>query len=784
MGITILIFAGIERACGEAMADEAGGDTDRELMKRKLEVLQGTLGGVEELTYLLEEDPQLFLTEYRNYLRRVLSDLGTAVTDEMEVEELEERLAEAVRGSPELAEKAEEIEELFLKGREKKGAEAEEVGAPSEPEKIEPVKERARKRAPIKLPRGGLLRKALAAAAVIIVVAALYYAILPRGSENEKVVLLPYIDASTTQCDAGEVVTLDATRTFIRSNVKDIELNWIIFPGDYRIVEGDLRSETLKLYFTHSGRYNVTLMASHEEVLKEHSVSIVVRPITITVERLRWGDEYRYYTEGNVSLHNSEGIEYLSEEGLLEVTDLQLHFSNPPGEEDRVTLEGEGGLSIKNGFGQDVEALNMHLTQYLDISGEATVNGGEGVIPISGEQTLRQDKFVDLYYRHPFKVVSDTFLDFSFLLSGQSVRRTYSVDEVEYPSTELADVLLSLEAVKEGRSFEEDEEGFFTVGGYTYQWRILGTERVGERPCFKMEVKLERRLVERLGIEDYHIFLWMGNYIPVPVRVQTAFNATDGSTSYRVELRRTLQEYTPGDFVVLFGQQSAYHPLVRDISEVYPTYSGERHPYDGLSPGQGDMPSSIPEGFTLDDVFSTLEEKSRYRQFMTLHPSARLAYANISEEGPSLKKWELLIKDPEGEDALRVIVLQSSPESPIIVETTSSISITDSVEDVYTFSAAEGLAKGCFDGENVTKLLYGKSDPGDDDQLLWGGLTFRFTSYYPLMPVGTEGLMGEKGLYYTFEKDVGEGNTKYIVFNAGSGAFQSYAHVRDLSQAS
>jgi len=761
------------------MAVEPGGRKDKELMKKKLEVLQGILGGEEELSYLLEEDLHLFLTEYKNYLREALSDLGVEETEGVETEELEEMLVQALKGRLEFSERMEELEELF------QGAEGGEEKTPEKPEltgaEKEPAGAKAPRRAHLKLPRWGTFKMVMAAAVVIIVLSAAYYTILSRGGQNKKVVLLPYIDASATECYAGEVVTLDATRTFIRSSVKEIELNWIIVPEDYRILEGDLNSEVIKLYFTHSGSYNVTLMASHGEVLKEYSVRIEVDPITITVERLRWGDEYRYYTEGNVSLHDSEGIEYLFEEGLLEITDATLHFWNPPGEEDRITLEGDGGILVQNGFGQEAWALNLHLNQYLEISGEATVNGGEGVIPISGQQTYRQDKYVDLYYRHPFKVVSDTFIDMSFLISGQSVQRTYSIDDVEYPSTELADVLLSLDAVKESRVFEEDEDGFFTVGGYTYQWRIVGTERVGERPCFKMEIKLERELVERLGLEDYHIFVWLGNYIPVPVKVNTTFTAAEGSTSYSVELKRTLEDYQPGDFVVLFGQQSAYHPLVEDISELKPAYRGEKYPYGGLSPGQGNMSSSVPEGFTLDDIFTTLEEKSRYRQFMTLHPSARLAYANISEEGPSLKRWEILIEDPEGEDALRVIALQSSPENPIIVETTSTLSLKVSSEGVYSFSAAEALAKDCFDRDNVTMLLYGKSSPGEEDQLLWNGLTFRFTSYYPLIPAGINSLTGERGLYYSFEKTLGEGNTKYIVFNAESGALQSYAHVREMS---
>lgn len=700
----------------------------------------------------------------------------------MEIGDLEERLVKELKSRPELSERMEEIEEIFLQEVEKKPEEEipEEEELPGAEEKV-PAKVRAQRRARFKLPRRDLLTKASAVAVVLIILAAAYYVVHSRGGQNKKVILLPYIDASATQCDAGEVVTLDAERTFIRSNVKDIELNWIIVPGDYRILEGDLNSQVIKLYFTHSGIYNVTLMASYGEVLKEYSVEIEVNPITITVERLRWADEYRYYTEGNISIHDSDGIEYLSEEGLLEVTDVTLHFRNPRGEEDRITLEGDGGIRTRNGFGQEVEALNLHLNQYLDISGEAVVNGGEGVIPISGEQTYRQDKYVDLYYRHPFKVVSDTFIDMSFLISGRSVQKTYSVDEVEYPSTELVDVLLSLEAVKEGRVFEEDEDGFFTVGGYTYQWRIVSTERVGDKPCFKMEIKLEKRLTERLGIEDYRIFVWLGNYIPVPVKVNTTFNGNDGSISFSVGLTRTLREYQPGDFVVLFGQQSAYHPLVRDISELNEVYSGEKHSYGGLSPGHGGMNSSIPEGFTLDDVFSALEGKSRYRQFMTLHPSARLAYANISEESPSLKKWEILIKDPEGEDALKVIALQTSLENPIIIETSSTITVEGDPGEVYSFSAAEEMARNCFDSHNVTKLLYGKSSPGEEDQLLWSGLTFRFTSYYPLFPTGIEGLTGEKGLYYSFEKKLGEGDTKYIVFNARNGALQSYAHVREMS---
>ncbi|MCD6384093.1 MAG: hypothetical protein J7L88_06495, partial [Thermoplasmata archaeon] len=615
----------------------------------------------------------------------------------------------------------------------------------------------------------------------LIIAASILSGYMMKGKEK-KVVLLPYIDVSKRRCDAGESIILDATRTFLRSNVKSVELHWIITPERYRLVSGNLTSDTLEVYFTHSGTYNITLLAQYKDLLKETSTEVEVNPITVNVERLRWGDEYRYYTEGNTTVEKIDGIDFLSPEGWLRVTSVALNFRNPSDEPDRITIRGEGGSNEINGFGQMVKVLNFHLDETLEFSGEAIINNdNSNVIPISGQQTHKQDKFIDLYYQTPVKIVSNTFVDASFLISGQSVEKSYRIEQTEYPTVQMVEFILSIDSLKEGREFHEDESGLFDIGEYTYQWRVLSTERVFNTSCFKVEINIQKELKDKLGINDYSVYLWIGSLYPVPLKVETRFKAVKDSTTYDVKILRSIRSYTPGSSVVLFGQQSAYHQLVSDISTLNPKYSGERREFTEIYPPQGSMNTSIPEGFTLEDVFSSLEKKSQYRDFMNLHPGALLAYANISEEASRLKKWEILIKDPGSDDALKVLVFENSLQTPIITQVSENISIErDKPTVVYTFSAIENLAKECFDKKNVTLLLYGKTNPGPTDDLLWKGLTFRFTSYYPLFFASINDPFSSSGVYYSFEKKYGEETTKGVVFSAESGALQSCYYIKEL----
>ena len=419
----------------------------------------------------------------------------------------------------------------------------------------------------------------------------------------------------------------------------------------------------------------------------EASVTIRISPLTIVLPEKMDGLGCRYDITSKLLFDDPDGIEMLSgDTGDVSITRVDLSGDGTMDVD--ISVSGEGSV---DGFLMDHDVYERSADIDMELEGNATVRytyllqEQEGDMKLEGELISNNVNYFDLATENVIKSSMKSNLE---LYSEYDPSTPFQVVDEIISYQELSDPPLNMDIteIRENRTFRLGDAEPGGVGGLHYMWSIGEMDNVAGSPALKVDVKLQRDLLNTYGITGHTITLWIsdGKALPVKFFVHLLREEGDSLSSVTIEGIVDPISYIGGidplsAMTCDEGYNATHHHASRS-DELDPGLAGEFREMQ-YAPVNGELKSDL-KGYSIDEAMAVIRGSSEFNEYLSSHPKSFAVDARCNESsGRTL--WNVTFGEKGSNEGLNFLVRDTGALSSVGVEVDV---------DTYAFDLGEVLS--------------------------------------------------------------------------------------------
>jgi len=513
----------------------------------------------------------------------------------------------------------------------------------------------------------------------------------------------------------------------------DIDFRWSIQPDRYTIIDGDVNSPTMELYFMEIGNYRIDLNV--KDALSEETSTryIDVENREIIIERERYGDVATHTLKGDLHIENID--ELLNNRETYDYDTLDVRFftdvNNPM--ETTIIDDSEKG---RDGLGSEYHRLSRKTDQFIRFTG--TISGEESqTTSITGNSRTVQMNEIDLFNKRPYRTRTDVLSHFSIPVRSDI---TWEYD-VEESVTVFSDLTreggdLRIEDIADGRNISLEEQGIAKWGRYDLSWYARQIEIIEGRTSIKVEFTMDQATKRDLDVDEFLMYQWISDDIPIPVKTVTNITSSnDVPHPFRLNAEQQLVDFTMGNDLVIYNSIDHRHELITSIDQVPGMESLEQefHTDWDMVPKLGNKGGSIPLDFTPTDAIKLATDDQNFKLWSANKPDLLVIGSNLTTVG-GFNKWTLTMAEPGEEGGWESRVIGENTQGIPYRVTPVDISRSE-LGRILTYSGGEYTLRELLPDidPDTTTRIYGRPQPTGDDRVRFTELSLgtRVDNPYP-----------------------------------------------------